>query len=75
VTDYRLPAGWTGVDVVESIRQSYYRTIPAIIITEDAQAHVTLEAARAGCEIIHKPRSQSLLFAAITRALSPSPMR
>jgi CheY-like chemotaxis protein len=72
VSDYRLPKHKTGVDVVVSLRQATGRSIPAIVMTGDAQANIALEVARAGCEIIHKPCMPNLLVKAVFRVLSSS---
>ena len=70
VSDYRLPGLLTGVEVVERIRQVSGRSIPAIIMTGDTQANVALEAARAGCTIIHKPYTLTVLIEAVDHVLS-----
>ena len=69
ISDYRLPGGRTGVEVVAHIRQTTGRPVPAIIMTGDTQATVAREAGQAGCAILHKPCTFAVLIAAIDRAL------
>ncbi|MEI7610345.1 MAG: ATP-binding protein, partial [Rhodospirillaceae bacterium] len=71
VSDYRLPGQLTGVEVVEHIRQTTGRSIPAVIMTGDTQADVAREAARARCTVVHKPYTLTVLMAAIDSVLSP----
>ena len=69
VSDYRLPGHQTGVDTVVSIRQRFARSIPAIIVTGDTQAKITLEAAKADCDILIKPFTPAALMSSIARTL------
>ena len=69
VSDYRLPGNNTGVDTVVSIRQRHNRSIPAIIVTGDTQAKITIEAASACCDILIKPFTPAALMASIARTL------
>lgn len=69
ISDYRLPGDQTGVEVVTALRQANARSIPAIIMTGDTQASIALEAARAACDIVHKPCSPKALISLVARAI------
>ncbi len=74
LSDYRLPAGVSGVALIRKLRQTLGRSTPAIVITGDTQATIAEEARREGCAIMHKPYSPQTLIRTITRMLtSPKP--
>ncbi|WP_207460092.1 ATP-binding protein [Azospirillum sp. SYSU D00513] len=53
VTDYRLPNGQTGREVVEMVRARW--KLPAVIITGDTAPERLREALATGCRLLHKP--------------------
>ncbi len=55
LADYRLGAGLTGIDVVETLRRAMGSTIPALIITGDTDPDVTRKIQAAGFSVTHKP--------------------
>jgi PAS domain S-box-containing protein len=55
ITDYRLQAGRTGLDVVRVVHERLGRPIPVTIITGDTAAERMVEAKRAGFRLLHKP--------------------
>ena len=55
ISDYRLPGGKTGVEVIEWVRANYDARIPAFLISGDTNPN-SLRAARAsGFHLLHKP--------------------
>lgn len=55
LADYQLDNGVTGLEAIARIRQATGQNIPAIVITADRQETTATDAARAGCELLHKP--------------------
>ncbi len=55
LADYRLGAGLTGIDAVETLRRATGATIPALIITGDTDPEVTRKIQAAGFSVTHKP--------------------
>jgi len=72
LSDYRLPEGVTGVDLIRTLRRTLERPTPAIVITGDTQAAIAEEARREGCAIVHKPYSPKALIEIITQLLTAS---
>ena len=67
VTDYRLRDAHTGIDVINSVRQYFGRTIPAIVMTGDSSPLVGEHVAR--LEVLSKPIAPDQLLGTIQRLL------
>ena len=67
VTDYRLGDGQTGIDVINSVRQYFDRTIPAIVMTGDSSPLVGENVAR--LEVLSKPIAPDQLLDTIQHLL------
>ncbi|WP_109121852.1 ATP-binding protein [Azospirillum sp. TSO22-1] len=70
VSDFRLPDGASGLDIIRTARTRYDRFIPAILVTGDTQAAIAEEAALEACAIFHKPYTPQALVEAINRRLA-----
>ncbi len=55
VSDYWLSEGKTGFDAVATLRTSFGREVPALIITGDTDPSVIALMSRAGIPVLHKP--------------------
>jgi len=65
VSDYRLPDGKSGVDVIRGIRAFFNTPIPAILLTGETTREATDAAMAEDISVIHKPVSPSQLHAAL----------
>jgi DNA-binding response OmpR family regulator len=72
VSDYLLPAGVNGPDIINMVREKLGASIPAIIMTADGSGQTTQLARRLGCEILRKPVNGEQLVYAIHRLLGES---
>ncbi|WP_448188990.1 hybrid sensor histidine kinase/response regulator [Azospirillum sp. sgz301742] len=70
VSDFRLPDGASGLDIIRAARTRYERFIPAILVTGDTQSTIAEEAAMEACAIFHKPYTPQALVEAINRRLA-----
>ncbi|MEI7606623.1 MAG: response regulator [Rhodospirillaceae bacterium] len=70
LTDYWLPGGVTGIDVILDIRRALERPVAGIVITGDTQATILDYAAAAGCTILHKPCPPPKILDAIQSRLA-----
>lgn len=66
VSDYRLAADVTGIEVVEAVRHRLGRQVPAVIVTGDTSAQPIAEAARHGFRLVYKPVEPQVLAALMT---------
>ena len=55
LADYHLDHGVSGLDIVNTIRQSLRASLPAILITADRTQSTTDAASHRGLEVLHKP--------------------
>ena len=65
VTDWRLPGGEDGLDVVRLVRQRFRATLPAILITGDALDDARRLAREHGFVLLHKPVRPAALRVAL----------
>ncbi|PWC34793.1 hypothetical protein TSO352_29160 [Azospirillum sp. TSO35-2] len=63
VSDYRLPDGKSGVEVIRGIRALFGTPIPAILLTGETTRECTDAAAADDISVLHKPISPSQLHA------------
>jgi FixJ family two-component response regulator len=68
VLDYHLP-GADGLELLARLRAKGVRT-PAVLITTNPRAHLSLRAASAGVPIIEKPLLTDALLSAVRSALT-----
>ncbi len=55
LSDYRLGADATGLQLVERLRDEFNEAIPALVVTGDTGAEVLREVLAGDCTILHKP--------------------
>ena len=55
LADHFLPAGGTGAQAVEMVRNHVGAPVPALILTGDTTPERQAEAAALGCRLLHKP--------------------
>jgi len=70
VADHFLPAGRTGAEAVERLRQFAGQPIPAIILTGDTTPERQDEAQSLGCLLLHKPVQVAPLREAVEQLTS-----
>jgi DNA-binding NtrC family response regulator len=68
ITDYRLPAGRTGVELVNAAREAQPR-LAAVLVSGDTAEERKREALEAGLMLVEKPVSAERLQKHISRAL------
>ncbi|WP_284945048.1 chemotaxis protein CheB [Acidisoma cladoniae] len=61
ITDYNLPNGMNGLDVVEQIRNALIRAVPAIMLTGDISTETAMRVTQSGCIQLNKPVKASEL--------------
>jgi CheY-like chemotaxis protein len=67
ISDYRLPDGKTGVDVIKALRAQYRAQIPAFLISGDTNPEPLHEARSNGYQLLHKPLDPMTLRAMLNR--------
>ena len=68
VSDYRLAAGQTGFDVIDSLRAAYGADLPGVILTGDIDPKLISSMTGKGIAILHKPVELDELLARIEEA-------
>ena len=68
LTDYRLPGGSTGRNVVELVRSRW--DVPGVIITGDTAPERLREAMSLGCRLLHKPVQPADLAGALGEVMN-----
>ncbi|WP_370678271.1 CheR family methyltransferase [Pleomorphomonas sp. PLEO] len=71
VTDYNLPNGRTGVEVIFDIRNQIHARIPAIVLTGDISTRALADIADRSCVQLSKPVSLATLLGVIAEHLPP----
>jgi CheY-like chemotaxis protein len=75
ISDYRLPDGKTGIDVIERLRTTFSAPIPAFLISGDTNPQPLLEARTNGYHLLHKPVDPITLRAMLNRMISSDEVR
>jgi CheY-like chemotaxis protein len=70
LSDYRLPEGRTGGDVIRAVRAQFEEELPALILTGDA-VPAEERAALGAVKVLRKPVSPETLLAEISLASAP----
>jgi CheY-like chemotaxis protein/two-component sensor histidine kinase len=87
ISDYRLPGGQTGIEVIARLHAGFGADIPAFLISGDTAPERLREASASGYHLLHKPvppmtlramvsqylRGQSATDRGTERAMSPGP--
>jgi signal transduction histidine kinase len=71
VSDYHLPDGQTGFQIVGKLRGAFGAEIPAFIISGDISPAPLQEAREGGFHLLHKPVAPMTLRAMLNRMLKP----
>ena len=69
VSDYHLPGGKTGVEVIESLRRALSADIPAFLVSGDTNPEPLHEAGANGFYLLHKPVDPMALRAMVSQVL------
>ncbi|MQP65223.1 response regulator [Niveispirillum sp. SYP-B3756] len=70
ITDLHLPGGQSGPDLVQALRASYGRAVPALLLTGDGTAEARRRAEAAGMALMGKPAMPLRLRRAVELALA-----
>ncbi|MBP2294343.1 ATP-binding response regulator [Azospirillum rugosum] len=74
LTDYRLPGGFTGLDLIDAVRARVGSVMPGIILSGDTELGRLLAMTASGCHLLHKPFMPDKLRAAIEAAFASKPV-
>src|SRR5262249_31699098 len=55
VSDYHLPGGKTGIEVIEALRRKLSAEIPAFLVSGDISPELLREVRATGHHLLHKP--------------------
>ena len=72
LTDYNLPSGQSGVDLLKALRQRLQRPLPAIVLTGDISTGAQAIMAEADCIHLRKPVVPAVLLRAVERLCPPA---
>ena len=70
VSDYRLGAEATGLELIERLRDEFNEAIPALVVTGDTGGEVLREVLAGDCTILHKPVDPEALQQGVSRLLA-----
>lgn len=70
ISDYRLPEGETGIEVIERIQSALPARIPAMLISGDTAAELLHEARASGYYLLHKPIQPAKLRSLLNHLLA-----
>ncbi len=73
LTDYNLPSGQSGVDLLLALRQRLQRPLPAIVLTGDISSAAHAIIAEADCLHLRKPVEPEVLLRAVQQLCPPAP--
>lgn len=72
LTDYNLPSGQSGVDLLKALRERLERPLPAIVLTGDISTAAQAIIAEADCVHLRKPVVPTVLLRAVERLCPPA---
>jgi PAS domain S-box-containing protein len=75
IADYRLAAGKTGIEAIETIRSLVSSALPAVIVTGDIAPASAHSLAESGLRVLHKPVRQAKMRALLRHLLEGSANR
>jgi two-component system CheB/CheR fusion protein len=70
LTDYNLPGGMSGIDVLAAVRSRLGPDMPGIVLTGDIAKDTLAKIQQVNCIMLSKPAAAADLNAAITTLLS-----
>lgn len=59
ITDYRFSDAFTGLDIIQYVRQNVAKSIPALIVTGETSQEKVKRFKEAGIRVLHKPVQQA----------------
>lgn len=72
LTDYNLPSGQSGVDLLHALQQRLQRPLPAIVLTGDISSEAQGIIAEADCIHLRKPVVPAVLLRAVEKLCPPA---
>jgi len=69
VSDYHLPGGKTGIEVIEALRRTLSVEIPAFLVSGDTSPELLRQARASGYHLLHKPVDPMTLRAMVSYVL------
>jgi CheY-like chemotaxis protein/anti-sigma regulatory factor (Ser/Thr protein kinase) len=69
VSDYHLPGGKTGIEVIERLRRAFSAKIPAFLVSGDTSPELLRQARASGYHLLHKPVAPMALRAMVAHLL------
>ena len=69
ISDYRLPEGLTGTEVIRRIREMLKQDIPAAVLTGDISPEAIQKLQQSSCKVLFKPVRSDELFRAINQMI------
>ena len=73
ISDYRLPRGEMGLDVIKAVRAAVNATLPALLITGDTDPKLIRTMAERNIVVLHKPLELDLLQTYLEQLAPPPP--
>jgi len=72
LTDYNLPGGMNGIDVLAALRSRLGPDLPGIVLTGDIAKDTLAKIQQANCIMLSKPAAAADIHAAIAKLLRPA---
>jgi len=72
LTDYNLPGGMNGIDVLAALRSRLSPDVPGIVLTGDIAKDTLAKIQQANCIMLSKPAAAADVHAAIAKLLCPA---
>jgi len=69
ISDYRLPEGLTGTELIQRIRALLKQDIPAAVLTGDISPEAIQSLQESGCKVLYKPVRTDELFLAVKQMI------
>jgi len=69
ISDYRLPGGKTGIEVIDRLRSTLCADIPAFLLSGDTNPELLQDGRINGYHLLHKPVNPMVLRALVTQVL------
>jgi CheY-like chemotaxis protein len=70
ISDYHLPGGKTGIEVIEGLRTALSAEIPAFLVSGDTSPELLRQARASGYHLLHKPVDPMTLRAMVSYVLT-----
>ena len=67
LSDFRLGGHADGLEIVRTLRESFGRQLPALVVSGDTEVGLREQAARAEVELLYKPIQPAALHDALAR--------